>query len=270
MDKANKKKKVKLNVVGKTSVAELEAKAKAKKAPPKKKKIKFNVTGKTTLAQLQKKEGKRKRMIPKKEIKKAIKKSAPKLKAKIDKQVKKGKKKIKLNVISRLKKNKPELIQLQRVTGLSKAEANKKSPLALFSLLPKELLDNFVEKKLKFKPKDVSFEEMEAIDDRYFSDSYLNAVENAHEGYGYFNDYSELIGDEDNRIFNALIEVERERGLTDRQETKYRNYMMEIQEGIDKQIDREFRDAYESFQETDTKEYTLEKLLRVFFEDNYF
>ena len=46
--------------------------------------------------------------------------------------------------------------------------------------------------------------------------------------------------------------------------------MMEIQECIDKQIDREFRDAYESFQETDTKEYTLEKLLRVFFEDFYF
>ena len=46
--------------------------------------------------------------------------------------------------------------------------------------------------------------------------------------------------------------------------------MMEIQEGIDKQIDREFRDAYESFQETDTNEYTLEKLLRVFFEDFYF
>ena len=140
----------------------------------------------------------------------------------------------------------------------------------MFSLLPKELLDNFVEKKLKFKPKDVSYEEMEAIDDNYYSESYTDAVSNAHEGYGYFNDYSELIGDRDNRIFNALIEVERERGLTDRQETKYRNYMMEIQEGIDKQIDREFRDAYESFQETDTNEYTLEKLLRVFFEDNYF
>jgi len=338
MDKGKKKRKIKLNVVGKTSVAELEAKAKAKKLkkaqvakpkkkkmkptfedfyldlvnneafdepymsetydkksvlkaqkearkdarklydkkytkespPAKKKKIKFNVTGKTTIAQLQKKEGKRKRMIPKKEIKKAINKSAPKIKAKIDKQVKKGKKKLKLNVISRLKKNKTELIQLQRVTGLSKAEANKKSPLALFSLLPPELLENLVQKKLKFKPKDVSYEEMEAIDDSYFSDSYLNAVENSHEGYGYFNDYSELIGDEDNRIFNALSEVERERGLTTRQEQKYRDYMMEISEAIDKQIDREFRDAYESFQETDTKEYTLEKLLRVFFEDNYF
>ena len=50
MDKAKKKRKVKLNVVGKTTVAELKAKEKAKKklkkaevAKPKKKKMKFNV-----------------------------------------------------------------------------------------------------------------------------------------------------------------------------------------------------------------------------------
>ena len=87
MDKAKKKRKVKLNVVGKTTVAELEAKAKAKKklkkaevakpkkkkmklnvverlpkkAPPKKKKIKFNVIKLTPKQEEQKKKVEEKR-----------------------------------------------------------------------------------------------------------------------------------------------------------------------------------------------------------------
>jgi len=338
MDKGKKKRKIKLNVVGKTSVAELEAKAKAKKLkkaqvakpkkkkmkptfedfyldlvnneafdepymsetydkksvlkaqkearkdarklydkkytkespPAKKKKIKFNVTGKTTIAQLQKKEGKRKRMIPKKEIKKAINKSAPKIKAKIDKQVKKGKKKLKLNVISRLKKKeipKKEISQLEKFTGLSKAEANKKSPLALFSLLPPELLENLIEKKLKFKPKDVSYDEIEGTQDFY--ENVDQARENMFGSMAYYDDYTTILSSREDRIYRVFRQKQSEEGLTEKQQDKLEDIEMKLMDGTNEFIYKEIEESYESFQIQDTNEYTLVNLQKAFW-DFYF
>jgi hypothetical protein len=184
----------------------------------------------------------------------------------IKKNLEKKTKDVKKKRRKKFKIKKPQLVQLARTTGLTKTEANKKNPLELFSMLPKELIDNFIVNDLTPKVEDVDLGDILDEDPEIYdqaNDNYFTSLSYSRSQY----EERGLLSEREAGFYFYVMDNRED--TTERQRQKYDDLTDQVLERGSEYLMEELQRFYKDFQDENKGKRATIKEIADQFSDYY-